>query len=326
MRAEDDGKRGDGAVVVHAAVEQGALLFGFIDAVADHDKGAGQDLEVLGVAAGFFHAALDVGIELLAVGEAAAAGEHGLRGLGRELPAVFRCAGLHDHRPALHRAGDVEGAAHLQIFAVVVERVHLRGIDEQPTLDVAHEGIVGEGIPEAGDDVVELTRALVALGVLHVIVEAEVECGVGVRCGDDVPAGAAAAEMVERGEAAGDVIGLIKRGRAGRDQADPLGDGGERRQQGERLERGHGVAALERIDRHVQHGEVIGHEEGVELAGLELLDQRLDVAEVEIGVRPGPGIAPGAGMDADRAHERAKLELPLCHGALRPFWVSFKKT
>ena len=127
---------------------------------------------------------------------------------------------------------------------------------------------------------------------------------------------------VERGEAARHVIGLVEGGRSRCDQADALGDGRQRRQQRERLERGHGVAALERIDRHVQHGEVIGHEEGVELAGLELLDQRLDVAEVEIGVRPGPGIAPGAGVDADRAHERAKLELPLCHRAQNPVLVS----
>ncbi len=35
--------------------------------------------------------------------------------------------------------------------------------------------------------------------------------------------------------------------------------------------------------------------------------------EVEIGVGPRPGIAPGAGVDADRPHERAELELTLRH-------------
>src|SRR5262245_56103107 len=58
---------------------------------------------------------------------------------------------------------------------------------------------------------------------------------------------------------------------------------------------------------------MIGHEEGVELAGLELSDQLLDMPKIEIGVRPGPRIAPRAGVNADRAHERAKLESPLCH-------------
>lgn len=94
----------------------------------------------------------------------------------------------------------------------MVERVHLLGIDEQPAFDVAHESVVGEGIPQAGDDVVELAGALVALGVLHVIVEAEIQRRVRVRGGDDVPAGAAAAEMVEGRKAARDVIGLVERG------------------------------------------------------------------------------------------------------------------
>ena len=85
--------------------------------------------------------------------------------------------------------------------------------------------------------------------------------------------GAAAADMVQRGEAAGDVIGLVERGGGGRDQADPLGHHRQRRQQGQRLERGGGRAALQRRHRHVQHGQVVGHEERVELAPLQRLDE-----------------------------------------------------
>ena len=92
-----------------------------------------------------------------------------------------------------------------------------------PALDVADEGVVGPAVPQAGDHVVELARAAVALGVLHVLVEAEIQRRVRIGGGDDVPAGAAAADMVERGEAARDVIGLVEGGRAGRDQADMLG-------------------------------------------------------------------------------------------------------
>ena len=83
----------------------------------------------------------------------------------------------------------------------------------------------------------------------------------------------------------------------------------ERRQQRERLERGHRVAALERLDRHVEHGQVVGHEEGVELAALQRLREALEMREVEVGVREGAGIAPGAGMDAGRAHEGAEPQL-----------------
>ena len=219
-----DRERGDGAVVMHQAVEQRALLPRFLDAVADHDEGARQDFQVVAVAAELVHAALDVGVELLAVGEAAAAGEHRFRGLGRELPAGLRGAGLHDHRPALHRPGDVERAAHLEICALVVQHMHLVRIEKEAALDVAHEGVVGEGIPQPGDHVIELARPLVALVVLHVVVEAEIQRRIRVGGGDDVPAGAAAADVVERGEAARDVVGRVKGGRAGGDQADAVGD------------------------------------------------------------------------------------------------------
>src|SRR5262249_51242749 len=151
-------------------------------------------------------------------------------------------------------------------------------------------------------------------GMLHMVVEAEIEGRVRIGGGDDVPAGAAARDVVERGKPTRDVIGLVKRGRAGRDQSNVFGCTGKRRQQRERFERGDGVAALERIDRHVQDGQVVGHEEGVELAGLEVPDQLLQMRETEVGVRPGSRIAPGAGVDTDRPHEGAEFQLTLCHG------------
>ena len=92
-----------------------------------------------------------------------------------------------------------------------------------PLVDVAHERVVGPGVPEAGHHVVELARALVALAVLHVLVEPEIERRVRIGGGDDVPAGAAVAEMIERGEAARDVIGRVEGGRAGGDEPEVLG-------------------------------------------------------------------------------------------------------
>ena len=87
-------------------------------------------------------------------------GEHRLRGLGGELPAGLRRAGLHDHRPALDRARDVERAAHREVFALVAEHVHLGGIEIDAVLDVADEGVVRPAVPQAGHDVVELARAV----------------------------------------------------------------------------------------------------------------------------------------------------------------------
>ena len=143
------------------------------------------------------------------------------------------------------------------------------------------------------------------------LVEPEIQRRVRIGGRDDIPPGAAAADVIERGETAGDMIGLVEGGRAGGDQPDMFGGAGQRRQQRERLERRDGVAALERVDRHVQHGQMVSHEEGVELPGFEFLDQPLDVGEIEIGIRPCAGIAPGAGLNADRPRQthRAAIDV-----------------
>jgi hypothetical protein len=125
--------------------------------------------------------------------------------------------------------------------------------------------------------------------VVHVLVEAEVQRRVGIGGGDDVPAGAAAADMVQRGEAAGDVVGLVVGGRGGRHQADMLGHRRQRRQQGEGLERGHRVAALQRRHRHVQHRQVVGHEEGVELARSSFWMKRFMWPKLKLASGNAPG-------------------------------------
>ena len=212
---------------------------------------------------------------------------------------------------------------HLQVLAVVVEHMELGRIEIDAALDVADEGVVGPRIPQAGDDVVELARPRIALVVLHLVVHAEVLRRIGIGRGHDVPAGAALRDVIERGEAAGDGVGRLEGGRGGGDQAEMLGVLRQRRQQGQRIERGDGGRALQRLHRHVQHRQVIGHEESVELAALQGLgvgDQRL---EIEVGVRRAARIAPGGGVDADRAHEGAEAELFLGHdlylAPARPF-------
>jgi hypothetical protein len=45
--------------------------------------------------------------------------------------------------------------------------------------------------------------------MVDVLVEAEIEGGVRIGGGDDIPARAAAADVVQRGEAAGDELGLV---------------------------------------------------------------------------------------------------------------------
>ena len=62
-----------------------------------------------------------------------------------------------------------------------------------PLSDIADEGVVRPAVPQAGDHVIELPGARVALAVLHVLVHAEIQRRIGIGGGDDVPAGAAAA-------------------------------------------------------------------------------------------------------------------------------------
>ena len=93
-----------------------------------------------------------------------------------------------------------------------------------PVADIAHEGVVGKAVPEARHHVIELAGTGVALAVLHVLLEPEVQRRIRIGGGDDVPAGAPAADVVEGGEPAGDVIGHVEGGRGGGDEPDVLGD------------------------------------------------------------------------------------------------------
>jgi hypothetical protein len=51
----------------------------------------------------------------------------------------------------------------------------LAGIEDRARSRVADEGVVGEAVPEPGDHVVELARPIVALAMLHMLVEAEIQ-------------------------------------------------------------------------------------------------------------------------------------------------------
>ena len=109
--------------------------------------------------------------------------------------------------------------------------------------------------------------------------------------------------------------GRVEGGRAGGDRPICSVTAASAESKREGLERGHRMAALERFERHVEHRHVVGHEEGIEPAVLELLRKTLEVCEIEIGIGVGAGIAPGAGMDARRPHECAEPQLPRCrHG------------
>ena len=193
------------------------------------------------------------------------------------------------------------------------------GVEIDPLLHVADEGVVGPGIPQAGDHIEELAGAGIPDRVVEMSVPAEIQGLVRVAGGDEVPAGAAVRDMVEGGELPGHMVRLVI-GRGGRgDEPDPFGDGSERRQQGHRVEGRHGSAALQRGHGHVHHRQMVGHEERIELGRLQSLGEALEMGKAEIRVRISTGIAPPGGVDADRPHEGAEMEATrLGHPRLSP--------
>ena len=187
----------------------------------------------------------------------------------------------------------------------MVEHVQPLGIEIDAVFDIADEGVVGPAVPQAGDDIEKFTRAAVALAMLHMLGEAEVERRIGVGGRDQVPPGTAAADVVKRGEPSGDQIGRLESGRRGRDQPEMFGHHRQRRQQGQRIEGRDGRAALQCGHRHVEDRQMVGHEERIEPATLQRLREADQMLEVEVGIGIGTRVAPPGGMDADRAHESA---------------------
>ena len=188
--------------------------------------------------------------------------------------------------------------------------MHFLGIEEDSARLIAQPGIVGPTVPQPGDHLEEFAGAPVALVMLHMIGQSEIQRRVRVGGGDDVPTRAAVADVIERGEAARDMVRLVECRRRGGDQPDPLGDHRQRREQRQRLERGGGATAAQRLDRQIQHREMVRHEERVEPRAFQRFNEPDKMAQVEIGVREGAGVAPPGGMNADGTHERAQVKLP----------------
>ena len=69
------------------------------------------------------------------------------------------------------------------------------------------------------------------------------------------------------------------------------------------------MAAPQRLDRHIEHGQMVGHEEGIELRRLQRLREALQMSKVEVRIWQAAGITPRGGVDADGPHEGAKAEL-----------------
>src|SRR5262245_4925382 len=101
--------------------------------------------------------------------------------------------------------------------------MHFPYVEEDATLLVADEGIIGKAVPQTCYDVIEFTRPRIAFAMLDMLVQTKISCRVGVGGGHDVPRGASIADVIQRGEAPRHVIGFIESGRRGGREADLFG-------------------------------------------------------------------------------------------------------
>ena len=260
------------------------------------DQGAEMDL--FGVAPGGGDLVLDGGVALLLNGEGAAAGEDHLGPASGKAAAAAGLAGLDDDRMALGRARHGEGAAGVEVFSPVVEAPYLVGVGEQAGVLVDHQGVGVPGFPVAGHDLQELVGAVIAAVVLGNLVAAHVPGLALVERGDDVPGGAAAGEVVHRGELAGDVERLVIGGGAGGAEAEAGGGHGHGHQAGDRVELDHADAIFDRMGVlagvAVGQGQAVVEEAEMEFSALQgAADLLVEIGRHEVGA--AVAVAPGHG-------------------------------
>ncbi|MGY2930723.1 hypothetical protein ACVWZ6_000325 [Bradyrhizobium sp. GM6.1] len=171
---------------------------GFSLRAADEGADAGQDLDLVGTAIEGAGLALDVGIERRRRLQCLMRRENCLREPGGERAAVVGGAGLYVDRPSLRRPRDVQRATNAKMLADMVERVDLAGVGEDARSRIVDERVILPAIPQPGDHVEIFAGALIALVVRGMFRQPKVLCGLLRTGGDDVPAGATPAEMVER--------------------------------------------------------------------------------------------------------------------------------
>ncbi len=207
---------------------------------------------------------------------------------------------LEQHWLSLLRARERQRTRDREEFALVVQRVLFRLVQEDPGLLVAWESVVLVAVPQPADHLHELMSATVAHGVVEVLLAAVVAgCAFEAR-GHHVPARAALGDVVQRGEQPGDVVRLPVRGGERGDQADLGGGDSQRRQQRQRLQ------AIQEVRRGVGRDErAVDQEDKVEFRLLcqpRVVDEPVDV---DAGVSRQLRIAPAQLVVANTDQHRA---------------------
>ena len=208
-----------------------------------------------------------------------------------------------------------ERPAHREMLALVVEEMQLCRIEIDAARFVGDNGAVFKTVPQTEHHFGEFAGASVAVAVMRMRLTAEiVSLGHGERR-HQIPAGAPAADLVERGKEPRHMERLeIGRGRR-RHEPDALGDGGERAQERDRLEPRRLRGARPGLDVVGAEGGVgVGHEQQVELAAfgeprdVDIMFERLPSVRIDVGIAPGGDMVAGAfDEQAELHHGRTPL-------------------
>ncbi len=211
----------------------------------------------------------------------------------RKVAPIARSAGLDGDRPPLGRSRYVQRACHRVISAAMRDRVNLRCVDKACVKLVADKGIILPAIPQRVHDLRKFLGAVIARLVLKHAGQTEIATRSCIRRGNSVPARAAAAGVVERRKASGDVVGLVVGRRGGRDQPDIFRGSSDRRQRDRRFHR-HEGAILDAIGDCRR----IGEENRVELSALGNLRDTNIVPNIEARIRVAVWQPPGGSISA----------------------------
>ena len=167
-------KRSQSLIVRDVRPQRQPQFLGFLVRAAQDRDEARQDLEGARLAAEGGRSRLDQIVEGLSFGKGGLCAEDEIGDPGGEVLAGSGRARLNDDRAALRGPQDIERTTDLEMLARVIEKPDLgriEGLGARLVLD--HRAVV-PAIPEAGHDVEELVRAIVAIVVLHMPLEAEI--------------------------------------------------------------------------------------------------------------------------------------------------------
>jgi hypothetical protein len=184
----------------------------------------------------------------------------------------------------------------------VAEYLNLCRIEESARLLVLRKGVVRPGIPETLHHLGELVGTLVARVARDMLTVAEVQRIARIGRGHEIPARAAAADVIKRGEAPRDVERFVVGCGGGGDQPDVPRHHRQRRQQRDRFKHprsvgGRGGGEKVRLV-HLADAVAISEKEKVHLAGLCDLRKPHGIGDIRGRIVPRLGMAPLSHMAA----------------------------